>query len=180
MIRRPPRSTLFPYTTLFRSSAAGGKRIAVGRGESGGWAPPFPRTGRVPARAGRAYSGAPSGRLEQLLGVPPRRRVVTVGAEHAHDLPDHGAAAQEGHRRARRVRGGVLDDREVAIGQGGDLREMRDAEDLATRRQRTQLLADRPRGLAADAGVDLVEDERGGGAPRGGAPQPGHDPPPPP
>src|SRR3712207_8295091 len=23
MIRRPPRSTLFPYTTLFRSSAAG-------------------------------------------------------------------------------------------------------------------------------------------------------------
>src|SRR2546429_3318071 len=29
MIRRPPRSTLFPYTTLFRSStAAGGKAIA--------------------------------------------------------------------------------------------------------------------------------------------------------
>src|SRR5947208_10180579 len=25
MIRRPPRSTLFPYTTLFRSPAAGGK-----------------------------------------------------------------------------------------------------------------------------------------------------------
>src|SRR2546426_9309189 len=24
MIRRPPRSTLFPYTTLFRSQAAGG------------------------------------------------------------------------------------------------------------------------------------------------------------
>src|SRR3712207_7583745 len=24
MIRRPPRSTLFPYTTLFRSSAGGG------------------------------------------------------------------------------------------------------------------------------------------------------------
>src|SRR5260370_15346632 len=26
MIRRPPRSTLFPYTTLFRSSAAGGRQ----------------------------------------------------------------------------------------------------------------------------------------------------------
>src|SRR5256885_8418332 len=26
MIRRPPRSTLFPYTTLFRSSAATGER----------------------------------------------------------------------------------------------------------------------------------------------------------
>src|SRR2546430_13669687 len=25
MIRRPPRSTLFPYTTLFRSSHAGGR-----------------------------------------------------------------------------------------------------------------------------------------------------------
>src|SRR2546422_4972581 len=27
MIRRPPRSTLFPYTTLFRSSAGGAKRV---------------------------------------------------------------------------------------------------------------------------------------------------------
>src|SRR5258707_10911989 len=26
MIRRPPRSTLFPYTTLFRSNNAGGRR----------------------------------------------------------------------------------------------------------------------------------------------------------
>src|SRR3712207_8187401 len=26
MIRRPPRSTLFPYTTLFRSAARGGRR----------------------------------------------------------------------------------------------------------------------------------------------------------
>src|SRR3712207_4910658 len=27
MIRRPPRSTLFPYTTLFRSELSGGERI---------------------------------------------------------------------------------------------------------------------------------------------------------
>src|SRR3712207_7098981 len=34
MIRRPPRSTLFPYTTLFRSADPGhrGLRPAVGRG----------------------------------------------------------------------------------------------------------------------------------------------------
>src|SRR3712207_7408357 len=32
MIRRPPRSTLFPYTTLFRSGAGG---VAVGPGEVG-------------------------------------------------------------------------------------------------------------------------------------------------
>src|SRR2546430_13250675 len=29
MIRRPPRSTLFPYTTLFRSLARGGARKCV-------------------------------------------------------------------------------------------------------------------------------------------------------
>src|SRR3712207_7512947 len=27
MIRRPPRSTLFPYTTLFRSAEMGGERV---------------------------------------------------------------------------------------------------------------------------------------------------------
>src|SRR3712207_7019125 len=34
MIRRPPRSTLFPYTTLFRSHRVerGGHALAVGRG----------------------------------------------------------------------------------------------------------------------------------------------------
>src|SRR6266404_6082805 len=29
MIRRPPRSTLFPYTTLFRSPQGGGKRLRI-------------------------------------------------------------------------------------------------------------------------------------------------------
>src|SRR4029453_19650251 len=37
MIRRPPRSTLFPYTTLFRSPAGGDRRAAG-----------FPPTGRRP------------------------------------------------------------------------------------------------------------------------------------
>src|SRR3712207_7383741 len=31
MIRRPPRSTLFPYTTLFRSAELGEEAAAVGR-----------------------------------------------------------------------------------------------------------------------------------------------------
>src|SRR3712207_7387135 len=30
MIRRPPRSTLFPYTTLFRSLVSAGVRVAMG------------------------------------------------------------------------------------------------------------------------------------------------------
>src|SRR3712207_8955616 len=29
MIRRPPRSTLFPYTTLFRSAEDGGRRVGA-------------------------------------------------------------------------------------------------------------------------------------------------------
>src|SRR3712207_8149692 len=34
MIRRPPRSTLFPYTTLFRSAAAGDRNVwIVGGGD---------------------------------------------------------------------------------------------------------------------------------------------------
>src|SRR3712207_8794355 len=33
MIRRPPRSTLFPYTTLFRS----GRALGIGKGRDGLW-----------------------------------------------------------------------------------------------------------------------------------------------
>src|SRR3712207_7542778 len=37
MIRRPPRSTLFPYTTLFRSSALAGATGLVRGEEAGGF-----------------------------------------------------------------------------------------------------------------------------------------------
>src|SRR2546425_6971427 len=36
MIRRPPRSTLFPYTTLFRSAFTGETALAAEGGELGG------------------------------------------------------------------------------------------------------------------------------------------------
>src|SRR5438105_12086274 len=49
MIRRPPRSTLFPYTTLFRSE--------------------FPGPGRYPAAAG----GTPLGYVRAALGPLPVR-----------------------------------------------------------------------------------------------------------
>src|SRR6267143_4145096 len=48
MIRRPPRSTLFPYTTLFRSRCAARTPRRGRRGRRGGRAP-APR----PSRAGR-------------------------------------------------------------------------------------------------------------------------------
>src|SRR5438270_6234717 len=38
MIRRPPRSTLFPYTTLFRSGAAGGDQdVGFCRAQAAGY-----------------------------------------------------------------------------------------------------------------------------------------------
>src|SRR2546430_15780314 len=71
MIRRPPRSTLFPYTTLFRSQRrARGRRVqaievdevTVGRGD--------PLT---PGRDGApAHERAPDG-LRVAVSQPPRR-----------------------------------------------------------------------------------------------------------
>src|SRR2546430_13248752 len=43
MIRRPPRSTLFPYTTLFRSAVRGGESPL--RGDEGAAAPEPPGAG---------------------------------------------------------------------------------------------------------------------------------------
>src|SRR2546426_8556262 len=54
MIRRPPRSTLFPYTTLFRSQV--GPRFRGARHH-----PPIPclrREPRIPARVGQEDGGA--------------------------------------------------------------------------------------------------------------------------
>src|SRR3712207_9514952 len=60
MIRRPPRSTLFPYTTLFRS---------------GGSAAPLPR--RLPDGDGRAVPEVDQGYLDDQGRQ--RRRVVVAG-----------------------------------------------------------------------------------------------------
>src|SRR3712207_7002784 len=49
MIRRPPRSTLFPYTTLFRSHRAGGTAAADRRRIRAGG----PRLGVLPRKSAR-------------------------------------------------------------------------------------------------------------------------------
>src|SRR2546430_3774693 len=56
MIRRPPRSTLFPYTTLFRSRRP--RRLAAWRG---------PRAGRGPPRR----DALPGGRAVRTGGDAP-------------------------------------------------------------------------------------------------------------
>src|SRR3712207_7260927 len=57
MIRRPPKSTLFPYTTLFRSAAAGRRVLRAGP------APPTARA-RVPVLP-RALRGDARRRSEE-------------------------------------------------------------------------------------------------------------------
>src|SRR2546428_4600000 len=50
MIRRPPRSTLFPYTTLFRSRQGGMAGADDGSGELGGHARDRRRGPQIPDR----------------------------------------------------------------------------------------------------------------------------------
>src|SRR5947209_17343745 len=73
MIRRPPRSTLFPYTTLFRSRAASD----AGRAEEGS------RAGRAEVRAGRRVDRRRLGLDRQLLH---RRARVARSEEHTSEL----------------------------------------------------------------------------------------------
>src|SRR5437588_4982704 len=79
MIRRPPRSTLFPYTTLFRSQPPKGatrKQEGVGRKE-----PPPPRAGRASGKRGgiRRDDAQDAARSQELAtATDARDRVVEV------------------------------------------------------------------------------------------------------
>src|ERR1035438_6612629 len=46
MLRHPPRSTLFPYTTLFRSGRNSGETIPSARGRPAPLAPSYDRDGK--------------------------------------------------------------------------------------------------------------------------------------
>jgi hypothetical protein len=110
-------------------------------------------------------SAGVSGRPEQLTGVAASRPVALVGAEHPDQLAEDTVALQRRDRRAGRdpVAAGLLDDREVTRGQRRHLWQVGDAQHLPPGRERTQMLAHRPRRAPAHAGVDLVEDEQGDG-----------------
>src|SRR5215217_9304604 len=56
MIRRPPRSTLFPYTTLFRSPWRAGLRTDRGRQDGGGRVRRAPGAGRGDRKSTRLNS----------------------------------------------------------------------------------------------------------------------------
>src|SRR2546427_12654071 len=65
MIRRPPRSTLFPYTTLFRSDAAGPDRPASRAGSGSAIQTP-------PAPAPRPFAPSLSAGPAERLGAKGR------------------------------------------------------------------------------------------------------------
>src|SRR3712207_8158592 len=77
MIRRPPRSTLFPYTTLFRSSSTHGG----GRG-------PAPRAARArpvePEEDGLAHSRRDHGHGWQDHGQGRDRKSTRLNSSHAN------------------------------------------------------------------------------------------------
>src|SRR5258708_10929538 len=83
MIRRPPRSTLFPYTTLFRSEAAQGRAEPDLVGDDG----PFVRRGHA-HRATRGPERQPAPRVELPGQLDPWSR---RSEEHTSELqsPDH-------------------------------------------------------------------------------------------
>src|SRR5258708_8174098 len=86
MIRRPPRSTLFPYTTLFRSHQHFG--AAARRGDAPAHQHDMNRHVRhvlLLDREGEARGAAPH--LDPLVAVAPVRR----SEEHTSELqsPDH-------------------------------------------------------------------------------------------
>src|SRR3712207_7660453 len=76
MIRRPPRSTLFPYTTLFRSRRRGGGGRRVCR--------PVDRLAPARARPRRARDGAGGRRLRARAERAQRR--VLRSEEHTSEL----------------------------------------------------------------------------------------------
>src|SRR3712207_7482625 len=83
MIRRPPRSTLFPYTTLFRSAAA---EDELGAGD--------------PVVVDRPGAAAPVGARRRAVGVLDEHGVAVVeaevagGARHAPRSEEHTSELQ--------------------------------------------------------------------------------------
>src|SRR2546427_5381526 len=73
MIRRPPRSTLFPYTTLFRSAEIG----VIGAGQPDGRAPALPGVARPGVVARLAGAG-------DRVGLP--RGLAGRSEEHTSEL----------------------------------------------------------------------------------------------
>jgi hypothetical protein len=83
--------------------------------------------------------------------------------EHSGYFVGAGAVVEEGDLGPGAAVGLALVDEEVLVGEGGDLWQMGHAQNLLAAAEGFELLADGFRGAAADADVDLVEDQRARG-----------------
>src|SRR5260370_9518630 len=96
MIRRPPRSTLFPYTTLFRSllvedahadeGAAGGPGLVAGQVDAG-------------AAAGDVRSEEHTSELQSHLNLVCRLLLEKKKQIHNQPVTDRGQVKRAGRRR---------------------------------------------------------------------------------
>src|SRR3712207_7567363 len=82
MIRRPPRSTLFPYTTLFRSLPVGGRLRAPGHVRRGLDDPVHRDPGRRPPL--RLAQGGPAVGLIERTPLPIDRKSTRLNSSHAN------------------------------------------------------------------------------------------------
>src|SRR2546422_9516134 len=84
MIRRPPRSTLFPYTTLFRSSRGAAAAAAGGAADPAALLPAAARCPLhrepVPARRRGAFLSDRCGSADTLLAATSAGFPATTGA----------------------------------------------------------------------------------------------------
>src|SRR3712207_7194836 len=82
MIRRPPRSTLFPYTTLFRSvhPIGGHGRGGLGRRRAHHGGACVGRSERVRA----THGGRPERRSRRRRRRPEDRKSTRLNSSHAH------------------------------------------------------------------------------------------------
>ena len=83
--------------------------------------------------------------------------------DHAGDFVGAGAVVEEADLHLGAAAGLALFDDKVLIGEGGDLRQVGDAEDLLALAEGFELLADGFGGAASDTDVDFVEDQRARG-----------------
>src|SRR2546426_2705052 len=83
MIRRPPRSTLFPYTTLFRSPRVRlGRRLPVSpRSDES-----EPDRGQAERRRERLDPGPPAGEVRDRRGLRGCQRFRLRSEEHTSEL----------------------------------------------------------------------------------------------
>src|SRR3712207_8617115 len=85
MIRRPPRSTLFPYTTLFRSAGWRPRSPAATRGPS----PPRPRPSAAPGRGDRKSTRLNSSHANISYAVFCLKKKKTLGIAAVFGVLDY-------------------------------------------------------------------------------------------